>query len=237
MRWLARTGLLLVALLSSVAQGQTPEGKALLAQCQQQGLSALQQADRSLLDADDQYALWALAAERNWPFDAVRKLLPVDVVGPYGRTIAWPAAEYGRLGWLKALEPKLLSVQDDQDQTPLMQAAWSGQLAVVQWLAEQGAALDGHNRSGWTPLQMALFNDQMAVVDWLLAQQVPVTGQTRRGWTTVSLAVAGGHCQLLPRLLKAGADKSIPVQIGRQRYRPEELARSLGMHDCLKWLK
>ncbi|SIN89536.1 Ankyrin repeat-containing protein [Sulfurivirga caldicuralii] len=236
MRRLFWTGLLIMVLLGA-ARAETPAGKALLQACQQQGLSALQQADRSLLDADDQYALWALAAKRNWPFDAVRKLLPVDVVGPYGRTIAWPAAEYGRLGWLKALEPKLLSVQDDQDQTPLMQAAWSGQLEAVKWLAAHGGRLDAHNRTGWTSLHMALFNDQLDVVDWLLAQQVPVTGETRRGWTTVSLAVAGGHCQLLPRLLKAGADKNTPVQIGGQTFRPDELAKSLGMRDCLKWLQ
>lgn len=236
MRQLFCTGLLFMGLLGA-AQAETPEGKALLQACQQQGLSALQQADRSLLDADDQYALWALAAERNWPFERMRQLLPVDVVGPYGRTVAWPAAEHGRVNWLRALDARLLNVQDEQDQTPLMQAAWSGQLEAVKWLAAQGSRLDARNRTGWTPLHMALFNDQLEVVDWLLAQQVPVDGHTRRGWTTVSLAIAGGHCSLLPRLLKAGADKSTPVQIGGQTYRPDELAKSLGMRDCLQWLK
>jgi len=224
-------------LAGPVARGETPAGKALLEQCRQQGLKALEQADRTQLDTDDQYALWALAAANNWPFERVRQLLPVDVVGPYGRTIAWPAAQYGRLDWLKALDAAQLAAQDEQAQTPLMQAAWSGQLAVVKWLARQGAALDGHNRSGWTPLHMALFNDQLAVVKWLLAQKVPVDGHTRDGWTTVTLAISGGHCDLLPQLIGAGADRKTPVHIGARAYTPRALAQALGADACLKWLK
>ncbi len=236
MKALVRICFWAICLIAPVAQGETPQGKALLEQCRQQGLSALQQADRSSLDADDQFALWSLAAQRNWPFATVQHLLPLDVVGPYGRTIAWPAAQYGRLEWLKALPSKLLNVMDEQNQTPLMQAAWSGQLAVMQWLATQGAALDGRNRSGWTPLHMALFNDQMDVVAWLLSQQVPVTGRTQRGWTVITLAISGGHCDLLPRLIQAGAPTDVPVQIGSRTYTPQELARALGADRCSQQL-
>ena len=53
--------------------------------------------------------------------------------------------------------------------TPLYIAAQQGHLAVVQYLAEQGADINKATNNGQTPLRAALFNSHHEVAAYLRA--------------------------------------------------------------------
>jgi ankyrin repeat protein len=91
--------------------------------------------------------------------------------------------------------------------TPLLQAAASGHVAVVQLLIEAGADPNVPTRDGWTPLHKAVANRHEAVVALLIASGASVLTQHAHGTTVISLAARrdDGILQMLRGALRMHA--------------------------------
>jgi ankyrin repeat protein len=114
-----------------------------------------------------------------------------------------------REGSLRALDSLLASPMTKVDEpnakgeTPLMIAAIRGSLPAVQALVKRGAAI---NREGWTPLHYACSGPDNGVTAWLLAQGAEINARSDNGTTPLMMAARYGNGDLVPLLLKAGAE-------------------------------
>ena len=193
--------------------------------------------DASGLDADARFENWIMAARDGVALEKVlAHHFSLTDVNEEGRTPAHLAARFGRIDWLEALPKALLTQPSDLDNRPVHEAAWSGQLAALKWLAAHGASLSAANHQKWQPLHMALFNHQDTVVRWLLTRGVPVNAVTQEGWTPLALAVSQGRCGLIGKLREAGADVHQPVKLWGRSWTLTALADQLHP-ECLSALR
>lgn len=193
--------------------------------------------DADQLEADERFEQWTAAARDGVSLQTMlARHYTVRDRNEEGRTPAHLAARFGRIDWLSALPKALLTQPSDLENRPVHEAAWSGQLAALKWLAAHGASLTAANHQKWQPLHMALFNHQDAVVRWLLAQGVPVNAVTQEGWTPLALAVSQGRCELVGQLRKAGADVQQPVTLWGRSWTLTALADQLHP-ECLPALR
>lgn len=123
-----------------------------------------------------------------------------------GRTALFTAV---REGSQRALESLLAAPQLQVDavnangETPLMIAAIRGSLPAVQALVKRGAAV---NRPGWTPLHYACSGPDNGVAAFLIAQGAALNARSDNGTTPLMMAARYGAGELVPLLLKAGAE-------------------------------
>jgi ankyrin repeat protein len=92
---------------------------------------------------------------------------------------------------------------DESRATPLLAAASTGRLEVVEALLAAGARPDFANRNGFTPLHAAAASGRAEVVERLLRAGVPPDVRSR--WGSTPLMHARGIA-VTKALLKAGAD-------------------------------
>lgn len=141
---------------------------------------------------------------------------------------------------LKALDSLLASPQtrfdepNAQGETPLMLAAIKGSLPAVQALVKRGAVI---NREGWTPLHYACSGPDNGVAAWLIAQGAQINARSENGTTPLMMAARYGNGDLVPMLLKAGAEPRAAneqeltaadfAQRGERQRVAEELRRAM----------
>jgi ankyrin repeat protein len=150
-----------------------------------------------------------IAAEMNEPRAVLALLLKgVDPNQPdsRGRTALFVAV---RENSLRALDSLLASPQTHVDEpnakgeTPLMIAAIRGSLPAVKALVKHGAAI---NREGWTPLHYACSGPDNGVAAWLIEQGADINARSENGTTPLMMAARYGNGDLVPMLLRAGAE-------------------------------
>jgi ankyrin repeat protein len=88
-------------------------------------------------------------------------------------------------------------------ETPLMIAAIRGSLPAVKALVKRGAAI---NREGWTPLHYACSGPDNGVAAFLIANGAELNARSENGTTPLMMAARYGNSDLIPLLLKAGAE-------------------------------
>lgn len=109
----------------------------------------------------------------------------------------------------RALDSLLASPQIKFDEpnakgeTPLMLAAIKGSLPAVQALVKRGAAV---NRAGWTPLHYACSGPDNGVAAFLIAHGAELNARSDNGTTPLMMAARYGSVDLVPVLIKAGAE-------------------------------
>jgi hypothetical protein len=129
---------------------------------------------------------------------------------------------------LRALQSLLLAPQlafdapNKSDETPLMTAAIRGSLPAVQALVKRGAAV---NRPGWSPLHYACSGPDNGVAVYLLAQGAAIDAPSANGTTPLMMAARYGSADLVPVLLKAGAN---PTLTNEQGLSAADFARRAG---------
>lgn len=150
-----------------------------------------------------------IAAEMNDP-RVVQALLTKGVdpnlTDNRGRTALFTAV---REGSQKALEALLAVPQTNVNavnadgETPLMLAAIRGSLPAAKALVRRGADI---NRKGWTPLHYACSGPDNGVAEFLIAQGAELNARSDNGTTPLMMAARYGSGDLVPLLLKAGAE-------------------------------
>jgi uncharacterized protein len=115
--------------------------------------------------------------------------------------------------------------------TPLMYAARSGELEVVQALLARGAnpALMNADRNG--ALWFACFADSEPCVTALVEAGAPLNSQNVNGATALIYCASTGKTALVALLLEAGADADLMTL---DDFTALELAAN---HQCLRLLK
>ncbi|WP_375176953.1 ankyrin repeat domain-containing protein [Marinobacter mobilis] len=98
--------------------------------------------------------------------------------------------------------------------TPLMQAVGSGELAQVQALVEQGAALNTVTEQG-TPLALAVTRSEREIAWYLLSRGASADLAGRDGVTPLMIAARAGDRRMVQMLLSAGAAVNAEARDGR----------------------
>ncbi|XP_076868219.1 ankyrin repeat and SAM domain-containing protein 6 isoform X2 [Brachyhypopomus gauderio] len=87
-------------------------------------------------------------------------------------------------------EPSQVNMANPDGASPLMMAAVSGQVEVVQLLVEQGADVDRQDGiHGWTALMQATYHGKKEVVKYLLNQGADVNLRAKNGYTAFDLVM------------------------------------------------
>ena len=116
-----------------------------------------------------------------------------------------------------------INTQDMGGDTPLHVAAFSGYVAVAQYLVSQGADVNIQNREGCTPLHQPLsqysLNNNLEMVKYLVSQGADVNAKDKKGSTPLHLAVSEKEkAEIAKFLISAGAGVSIQDKYGRTPF-------------------
>jgi ankyrin repeat protein len=107
-------------------------------------------------------------------------------------------------------------VMDEQGNSLLHAAAWSGDMPMVQRLLKAGCRVDAANRFGETVLHKAVDANSVEIVDALIAAGLSdVDVQTHRGDSIVMIAAERGNLTMMLKLGSYGADYGISNHLGR----------------------
>mmetsp|Transcript_33191 Transcript_33191/g.83752 ORF Transcript_33191/g.83752 Transcript_33191/m.83752 type:complete len:182 (+) Transcript_33191:23-568(+) len=108
--------------------------------------------------------------------------------------------------------------QASQDQlVPLMsEAAFKGDIAMLERLVARGASVNQHDQYDRTPLHFAAFNGHLEAVRWLIDQKadVNVSGVVN-GFTPLFAACENNDLEVAKLLVEAGADTNTKSRDGR----------------------
>lgn len=119
------------------------------------------------------------------------------------------AVETGDLAVVQQLlggSPDLLEARDDDGQTPLLRAAGGGQVAMLQYLLDQGANLHAITENGSTALNLAAYGGHTDAAEFLIGKGIDVNVTTPRGFTPLLHAVYAGQPATAEFLIAKGAD-------------------------------
>ncbi|MBI5889137.1 MAG: ankyrin repeat domain-containing protein [Nitrosomonadales bacterium] len=99
-----------------------------------------------------------------------------------------------------------LEVRDDRNWTPLMVAAFNGNLEFTQLLLKCGARLSTRDKNGYTPLHWAAYNGHVDVLKFLIEKGAEPDIPSQYGWTALMQAATRGHLLACAYLIFRGAD-------------------------------
>ncbi|XP_011794881.1 PREDICTED: ankyrin repeat and SAM domain-containing protein 6 isoform X2 [Colobus angolensis palliatus] len=114
-------------------------------------------------------------------------------------------------------DPSHVNLVNGDGATPLMLAAVTGQLALVQLLVERRADVDKQDSvHGWTALMQATYHGNKDIVKYLLNQGADVTLRAKNGYTAFDLVMLLNDPDTeLVRLLA-----SVCMQVNKDKGRP-----------------
>src|SRR5262249_59995473 len=97
--------------------------------------------------------------------------------------------------------------------TPLMSAAYYGNLSIVELLLERGASVKAVNKEGGTALHYAARGGRsLEVVATLVRSGAPVNAQDQTGWTALMMGLE--NREITELLLTHGADVKLRTKGG-----------------------
>ncbi|HSQ34946.1 MAG TPA: ankyrin repeat domain-containing protein [Candidatus Binatia bacterium] len=135
--------------------------------------------------------------------------LMILIIITLGAEDIFESVKKGDLDKIKALleaDPGLLNARGDNERTPLIQAVFSRQIAVFDYLLEKGADFNLTNKEGFLPLHFAVFSAQTELVERLIAKKAPLDDNANVvAATPLDLAVSGGHRDIVELLIAKGA--------------------------------
>uniref|UniRef100_A0A8C6CP94 Ankyrin repeat family A protein 2 n=1 Tax=Moschus moschiferus TaxID=68415 RepID=A0A8C6CP94_MOSMO len=122
-------------------------------------------------------------------------------------------------------QENVINHTDEEGFTPLMWAAAHGQIAVVEFLLQNGADPQLLGKGQESALSLACSKGYTDIVKILLDCGVDVNEYDWNGGTPLLYAVHGNHVKCVKMLLENGADPTIETDSG---YNSMDLAVSLG---------
>ena len=122
----------------------------------------------------------------------------------------------------------------DNGWTPLHQATWNGNSAVVRRLVEGGADPNESDDEGETALHQAAWRGHVTVMRYLLQQDANPNAKDRSGSTALHQAASNGSQSVAQLLLDEGADPKVEDNDGRK---PHSIAEENFYHAIAKILR
>lgn len=116
---------------------------------------------------------------------------------------------------------------DSSGRTLLGNAAFSGNLDVVNLLVSRGADMELEDHHGQTALTLAARQGHTKVVNCLIGCEADINHTDHDGWTALRSAAWGGHSEVVSALLYAGAKVDCADADGRTALR----AAAWGGHE------
>ncbi|XP_018336326.1 ankyrin repeat domain-containing protein 16-like [Agrilus planipennis] len=140
-----------------------------------------------------------------------------------GDTILHVAARLGLVEIVKTLlkdyTPKKTDCKNNDDKTPLHEAAQFSKYCVCEVLLENNANINALKRADWTPLMLACTKagseDSYKTVEVLLSNGALVNYENKDGWTALHLISREGDESILKCLIKYGLDVQKVTKNGR----------------------
>ncbi len=129
--------------------------------------------------------------------------------------------EAARLGRTDLIEPLVragadINAYDDRGFTPLILAAYNGQIAAVDTLIAQGADACRADRDQGNTAQMGVaFKGEDAVAARLLKAGCDVNARNKAGQTALMMAALFNRTKQVDMLVAAGADRGVLDAAGR----------------------
>ncbi|MCS6763005.1 MAG: ankyrin repeat domain-containing protein [Candidatus Protistobacter heckmanni] len=139
--------------------------------------------------------------------DAIAKGLSPNAVDGQGRPLLFAALmeEATKVAKMLIEQPGIdLEAQTPAGETPLMAAAWRGNLEVVKLLVDGKSA--EVSKPGWTALHYAAAQGHIEIVRYLFEQSAYIDAASPNGTTPLMMAARGGHIHVVKLLLDEGAD-------------------------------
>ncbi|XP_033285895.1 ankyrin repeat family A protein 2 isoform X2 [Orcinus orca] len=130
-------------------------------------------------------------------------------------------------------QENVINHTDDEGFTPLMWAAAHGQIAVVEFLLQNGADPQLLGKGRESALSLACSKGYTDIVKMLLDCGVDVNEYDWNGGTPLLYAVHGNHVKCVKMLLENGADPTIETDSG---YNSMDLAVALGYRSGNPWV-
>lgn len=115
---------------------------------------------------------------------------------------------------LKGFDPSNLKDRIANANTPLMEAAIEGNLAMINALLQRGADADLVNDDENIALWFSCFSNQVEAVKALLPSTSNINHQNVNGATCLSYAASSGKFEIVKTLVEAGADANIETHDG-----------------------
>ena len=164
---------------------------------------------------------------------SVAEVSEVLAAAPDPIAFSW-AVESGDIkkvrAWLdEGLDPEF---QGSQVGTGLMNAAWHGNIEMMELFVARGANPRRANRNGEQPLQLAAWNGHMEAVKWLLDHGANLN-RDGNNWGALHYAVFNGHGELARFFVERGANVNARSPNGST---PLMLAAREGREDMAKFL-
>jgi uncharacterized protein len=100
-------------------------------------------------------------------------------------------------------------------ETPLMMAAFTGELRLAQQLIARGADV---NQTGWTPLHYAATAGDSEMIRLLLEEHAYIDAESPNGTTPLMMAAYYGNPMATKLLLEEGADPTLKNDKGLTAY-------------------
>ena len=131
--------------------------------------------------------------------------------------------------------------------TPLMGAAFTGNMDVLKYLVEQGAEINAVNLTRSTALCVAAQSGHHKVIKYLLKKGADLNHEDDKGHTALHMAAEEGHLKAVRELLALGASPRMesycpgsvapPVLLAASEGHPEVVNELFALPNCPTLLK
>jgi ankyrin repeat protein len=133
----------------------------------------------------------------------------------------------------KAIDIKLRRWSRKTTGVGLYIGAWSGDLAKVKRLIQEGSDVDRKDEWGWTALYWAMRGNQKEVAEFLIAEGANVNAKGEKGLIPLHLAVTNNQKKLIDMLIDKGANVNVK---GEKDQTPLHLAIEHNQKDFVEVL-
>lgn len=147
------------------------------------------------------------------------------------QVVAQPTTSAPLLAWLQQHGLKDAHTPGEHGNTPLMQAAWRGETAIVAALLAEGVNLTAVNGDGNNALWLGCVSNDPALVTLLAKAGVPIDHINLTGATSLMYAASSSKPEIVRVLLELGADPLIQTQ---DDYTALDMAATI---ECLQLLR
>lgn len=113
--------------------------------------------------------------------------------------------------------PEVIDQKNEYGYTPFLLACYNGNAAIVQYLVDKVADVNGVSKYG-TPLMAAVYKRDEKIVSILLKHGVDVNKTDAKGTTALHYAMLFNNTSIAKKLINAGAKANLKDNTGKTAY-------------------